>query len=181
MNLIPENVFLAKLADAIEHREGYHVTRRFPTVAQRLNNPGCLTHWKKKRPVGESYPEENGFVVFPDYATGRRALMVQERINIFKRQLTWREFFGGRPGLYKGFCPREDRRDFVPGEAKNDPVDYARKVMEFVCVPLGIAIHTPGEPQMTGTLYSTIDTKMFTLIAPQPQEATGRAFHRKAA
>lgn len=145
--MLTERELLNKFADALEHSEGFHQTRRIPTVAQRLNNPGNLIHWKQ--PNGEAYPEVNGFVEFPDYATGRRALLAQCRINIFKRELTWREFFAGKPGTYHGFCPKDDRR---ATEVKNDPNAYAYRVMAFVCVPYGVE--------------TTVDSKIITLTRP---------------
>src|SRR5215469_6429241 len=106
--MVTERHLIQAFAEAIAHEEGWYIQRRMPTVAQRLNNPCCLPHWKDE--LGMPYEEVNGFVEFPNADKGWRAARAQCRINIFKRRLTFREFFAGRHGLYKGFWPADDFR-----------------------------------------------------------------------
>lgn len=128
-----ETDLIIQFTDALAHEQGwYDVNRRIQTVARRLNNPLCLEHWKKAD--GAPYPEYNGYVEFPDPDAGWRAGRAQCKINILKRKLTWREFFAGRAGVYRGFCPGR-------GDAKQDPVQYARKVMERLKV--AVSLDTP--------------------------------------
>lgn len=119
-----ESALIERFANAIARKEGFYRTGRIPSVPQRLNNPLCLTHWKA--PDGTPYPELCGYVQFPDAEAGWRAGRAQCRINILKRRLTWRGFFAGKPGVYKGFCPARD--------SKQDPNQYAREVMDFMHV-----------------------------------------------
>lgn len=90
---------------AMAEFEGFYVATtdpRYPTLAQRNNNPGNL------RPVGAS----QGFRVFPTANDGWWALKNQVMLNI-NRGLTLDEFFLGKPGVYPGYSPLGD-----PG---NDP------------------------------------------------------------
>lgn len=129
------------VARAIARKEGFFVKGKngIPTIAQRCNNPGNLTHWKD--PNGKPYPMANGYVRFPDEETGWRALRAQVRINALKRGLTWREFFAGKPGLYAGFCPKDDGRD--PLLRKNNPLEYAHQVLQWVAGPDASDINQP--------------------------------------
>lgn len=128
---LTETELIDRFARAVARQEGFFDKRKIPTVGQRCNNPGNLTHWRD--PQGNPFPQANGYVMFPDEKTGWRALKAQCRINIMKRRLTFLEFFAGRPGVYSGFCPRDDNRD--RSLRKNDPVAYARKVLVSVAGP----------------------------------------------
>lgn len=79
------------------------------------NNPGNLRTWG-------DYPVVNGFVKFPDWATGMQALREQVERNI-ERGLTPREFFAGKQGVYPGYAPRKDG---------NDPDAYASTVSKWL-------------------------------------------------
>lgn len=113
------------VAQAVGRKEGFFDKKRMPTVAQRLHNPGNLSHWKDRH--GNAFPEVNGYVQFPDLDTGWRALKAQCKINILKRGLTFLEFFQGKPGVYKGFCPRNADKD--PDLRRNEAVEYAQFVL----------------------------------------------------
>ncbi|WP_321471174.1 hypothetical protein [uncultured Paludibaculum sp.] len=128
------------LSRAIAQEEDYFKRGKMPSVSQRCNNPGNLTHWKDR--AGVPYPLNNGFVQFPDEATGWRALRAQCRINVLKRKLSFLEFFAGKPGVYAGFCPRDDGRSMT---RKNDPVRYARNVLTRVAGQAAdaVGINTP--------------------------------------
>ena len=101
-----ERELLECFTRAVARKQGWFDKGRngIPGIARRLNNPCLLEHWKD--PDGESYPQVCGAVQFPDEATGWRAARSQFRINIFKRKLTFREVFAGKPGTYRGFCPK---------------------------------------------------------------------------
>lgn len=127
MNLT-ETELIDRFSKAIARQEGFYDKRKLLTVAQRCNNPGNLTHWKDR--AGKPYPMSNGYVHFPTVEDGWRALRAQCKINVLKRRLTFREFFAGRPGVYAGYCPKDDGRDKML--RKNDPVVYARNVLGMV-------------------------------------------------
>jgi hypothetical protein len=142
---IDQNVLIEVFAQAIATKEGFHKSSKIPSIAQRLNNPLCLEHWKDRN--GRPYPVVNGYVKFPDAETGLAAGRSQCKINIVKRKLTFREFFAGKSKVYEGFCPRKD--------GKSDPVAYAIDVLRFVRNRLGL----PAE--------ITIDTPIHDLIAAE--------------
>lgn len=120
-----EQELIERFSNAVARKEGFFSNGRIPSVAQRLNNPLNLVHWKT--PAGDPYPEICGYVQFPNPEAGWRAGRAQCKINIVKRRLTWRGFFAGKQGVYKGFCPAR-------GDAKQDPIQYAREVMGFMHV-----------------------------------------------
>lgn len=76
--------------------------------AQISNNPGGLPWWGSEPVVG-------GMVVFETEQDGWDALRRACEINIFRRGLTFEEFFGGRPGKrgrrYRGFSSACDSRE----------------------------------------------------------------------
>ena len=125
---LTETELIDRLSRAIARQEGFFDKKKLPTVAQRCHNPGNLTHWKDWD--GHPYPTANGYVMFPDEATGWRALRVQCRINALKRRLTFREFCAGKPGVFPGFCPDDDDPDNLL--RKNDPLMYAQRVLVLV-------------------------------------------------
>ena len=106
------------LASAIARYEGFYTAG---SLAARNNNPGNLRSWG-------SYPVVNGYVQFPDAATGWAALRAQVTKNI-GRGLNLYEFFGGKPGTYAGYSPSGDN---------NNPNRYA----ETVAAWLGISPNT---------------------------------------
>jgi hypothetical protein len=92
------------------------------TLGMRNNNPGNLRSWG-------AYPVVNGYVQFPDYATGLAALEQQTQKNI-DRGLNLYEFFGGKAGVYGGYAPAADQ---------NQPKTYAETVAGW----LGISAAAP--------------------------------------
>jgi hypothetical protein len=96
--------FTKVFARAIAEREGYFVTEeqakqrklRWPTLAQRNNNPGNLRMWK-------GFPRNGGYAAFPDAATGWAKLSKQISLDI-DRGLTFRQF------VYK-YAPPEDKNE----------------------------------------------------------------------
>jgi len=94
------------MAKAIATVEGFY--RGGDQVSRKLNNPGCLLHWKDTR--GRPYPETNGFVEFPNVKIGWRALRAQVSINVRKRRCSLFEFFCGKP-RYRGFCKQGDNAE----------------------------------------------------------------------
>lgn len=141
MTILTEQQLIESFANAVAQEETWFLKRKMPTVSQRCNNPGCLEHWKD--PDGKPYPEQNGFVVFPDEATGWKALRSQCKINILKRRLTWLEVFAGKHGVYRGLRPADSSVDRSQG--KSNPARYAQNVLDRVCSPLGITA-TIGTP-----------------------------------
>ena len=127
-----EQELVNEFASAIARREGYYDKSK-KTIPQRLNNQGDLTSWKQ--PNGEQYPSLNGFASFPacvisgcvnpDHPSevGFRALKAQIKINVYKRNLTFLEFFAGKRGSYDGYAPARD---------KNDPASYAQDVVSHI-------------------------------------------------
>jgi hypothetical protein len=119
------------ISQAIANMEGFY---KAGSIAQRQNNPGNLRSWG-------SYPVENGYVKFPDPATGWGALNRQVSLNI-DRGLTLNEFFGGKPGVYPGYSPATD---------SNDPRGYAVYVASRTGIDPSIPLNSltgesPGNP-----------------------------------
>ena len=85
------------IAKRIAKMEGFG---RRTSIAARHNNPGNLRAWG-------TFPVVKGFAVFPDAETGWRALRKQIQVNI-DRNLSFYEFFAGKPGVYPGYAPVED-------------------------------------------------------------------------
>lgn len=104
-----EYAMLAIFADAIATFEGFYIEN---SISQRHNNPGNL------RPIGAS----TGFRTFPTENDGWAALSRQIVINI-KRQLTLREFFLGKEGVYPGYAPLGDN----PAETMENYIAFVEK------------------------------------------------------
>lgn len=122
------------VAEAIARENGFYKKGgRVPSVSQRLNNPGCLEHWKD--PSGHQMPEVNGLVEFESSDEGFRALRAQCRIVIAKRGLTFYEIFAGRLGVYRGLMPM--RQDGI-----TNPMAYATKVVQFINRTAGTTAET---------------------------------------
>lgn len=124
---------------AIATEEGFYASNH--TVAQRNNNPGNLRWWQ-----GVSI--RDGFACFETPEDGWVALRRQCELNIFKRGLTFLEFFQGKPKVYGGYAPAADH---------NNPELYARFVVWYI-----IQHAVPGSMPMDGqhvkalTITSTV-------------------------
>lgn len=94
------------------------------SIAMRNNNPGNLRSWG-------SYPVVGGYVQFPDYATGMKALQTQVQKNI-DRGLNLYEFFGGKAGVYAGYAPAAD---------SNHPRTYAETVAGWLGISAGATLN----------------------------------------
>lgn len=131
-------------AEAIAHFEGFYekawmfdLPGRWPTPAKRNNNPGNLRSWGKN-------PIVDGYAKFPSVMAGFMALHRQCEKNIFERQLTILEFFGGQRkengqvifGGYSGYAPAADM---------NHPEKYARFVQSFL-LDRGVSAESIREP-----------------------------------
>ena len=151
--MIPSSIQLVRaFAEAIGIQEGFH---GLGTLPSRNNNPGDLRSWSK--PDGTPYPDKDGMVLFPrcekpackdqDHPCeiGWQALRAQIKINVFKRNLTFFEFFAGKKGVYAGYASAGDH---------NDPENYADAVCEYVNKKLG--------------LQATIGDVVSTLCTPPP-------------
>lgn len=107
---------VALITDRIAHFEGYFLTAKqaqqsrskFPSTAQRNNNPGNIRSWGTR-------PVVSGYAQFPSAEEGFKALRSQVDRNV-KRGLSFKEFFAGKPNVYGGFAPAAD---------SNHPVQYA--------------------------------------------------------
>lgn len=88
--------------------------------AQRNNNPGNLRGWDPALPK-----DPQGFDIFPDFNAGLLALWKQIWLNIF-RDLTLKEFFVGKTGVYPGYAPLED----------GNTLQYPRFVSKIAGIPL---------------------------------------------
>jgi hypothetical protein len=138
------------LAQAIAHNKGYYLRKPVPMVSQRLNNPGELEHWKSRK--GVPMPVVNGYVKFASEEDGFFALTKQIQINL-RRDLSFREFFAGRRGVYAGFSPR--------GRGDNDPVKEAALTLRYVLRNL------PDRPDLGGAEL-TIDCPILHLVDAEP-------------
>lgn len=108
------------LAQAIARYEGFYDPQN---IAARNHNPGNLRSWG-------NYPVVNGYVQFPDDATGWAALRRQVSLNV-GRGLNLYEFFGGKPGVYSGYSPAADR---------NNPTKYADTVAGWLGISPGVRL-----------------------------------------
>lgn len=102
---------------AIAYFEGYFTPG---TRAHRNNNPGNLRGWSRSNPK-----DDKGFDIFPTLQAGVDALWRQIWLNIY-RDLTVREFFQGKPGVYPGYAPISD----------NNPATYASFVSKTAQIPV---------------------------------------------
>lgn len=100
--------------------EGYF---NIDSIASENNNPGNLRTWGHR-------PTRKGYAYFNTPAEGWLALFEQVGINI-NRNLTLREFFAGKPGVYAGYAPSEDN---------NDPETYARFIADKTGLPLDVPL-----------------------------------------
>jgi hypothetical protein len=102
---------------SIAYFEGYFQSG---SRARRNNNPGNLRGWSQNNPK-----DDKGFDRFPNAEAGWNALWRQVWLNVF-RDLTLREFFYGKQGVYPGYAPLSD----------NNPASYARWVSTTTGIPL---------------------------------------------
>lgn len=116
MPIPDQNKFILTIAEGIAHHEGFYAQGTNP--AKRNNNPGNLRGWDSNLPK-----DKQGFTEFPDRKSGFRALYKQVEKNIIQRELSLREFFAGKPGVYGGFAPDSDG---------NNSLQYAQFVETFL-------------------------------------------------
>jgi len=131
-----DKALIDSLALAIARMEGYLDASgaiRSGTIAFRNNNPGNLRSWGSTPVVG-------GYASFPTASAGWVALKRQIELNI-GRGLTLEEFFGGKPGVYRGYAPGADN---------NNPAGYAANVAQWTGIPLGQPLNQVGAGAATG-------------------------------
>lgn len=169
--MIEQNLFIDTFARAIAAKEGFYKQGgKVPPIPRRLSNPGDLRHWKDKN--GRAYPVVNGFVKFPECErpgckhvdhpceAGWSALRAQCKINVFKRRLTFREFFAGKPRVYDGYAPSRDG---------NNPRQYANDVLAYLRSKLALP-ESVLYPEKGVVEPLTIETPIYALVAPLPME-----------
>lgn len=115
-------ITIISLSLAIARYEGYFLTG---SIAQMNHNPGNLRSWP-------GMPIYNGYARFPNSMDGWRALW-QEIIDNIDRNLTLIQFFAGKPGVYSGYAPADDR---------NKPLQYAMFVSKQTGIPLEAELKT---------------------------------------
>ena len=135
-----------RLARAIAEYEGFYVTEaqarmrriRYPTLAQRNANPGCIRRWRDAR--GTPYPISHGYVDFVAWASERFPGASREEISRRALDEGWRvlrvligqyldgRYTNGRPPTFE-----EMFRIYAPLSDNNAPAGYAR----FVASKLG--------------------------------------------
>lgn len=131
-------------ASAISEMEGFCVTEadaqerkvRWPTIAQRLRNPGNLRRWG-------SFPIQDGYAKFPECKIedcrcpdhpaeeGFRALRKQVTRNVFDRKLSFRQFFAGQRDT-QGELVQNGYPGYAPAADSNYPVVYAGHVLKRI-------------------------------------------------
>ena len=80
-----------------------------------------MPKWDGSKLPGQTGIDQSGFAIFDKPETGWSALENHiQKIAVLGGGLNFREFFGGKPGIYKGYAPAGD-----PG---NNPESYAQKV-----------------------------------------------------
>lgn len=109
-----KEVLVQRMAEAIARQEGFY---KQGSRAQRNNNPGNLRPYNK-----EQARDSGGYRTFGKEEWGWDALRMQIWRNI-NRDLTFEEFFCGKPGVYAGYAPAADN---------NHPHRYAKFVVEQI-------------------------------------------------
>lgn len=142
-----------RIASAIARYEGYYVTPaearqrriRYPTIAIRNANPGCIRRWRTS--TGREYPVSSDHVDFVAWARARRPNASEEEIRQAAEREGWRvlrvligryidgKFHGGKsPTL------REMMRVYAPSSDGNQPEAYAAYVARFAGIPLDVPL-----------------------------------------
>lgn len=120
----PKSNLIEKWADFAEKHEGYG-TPNAVTITKNFN-PGAL-RWSPFQ-----IASRNGFAVFKDYASGRKALIHQLTIAC--------------NGKSKVYNPEMDLYDFyevyAPRSDKNDPIAYANAAIKYLGIPPRAKIKT---------------------------------------
>lgn len=137
-----ENELIDKIAEAIAVCEGYYVTMedayrrglRYPTLAQRNENPGNIRKWRG--PDGAPYPRRHGFVDFVGWAEKfglPRKVARKEGWRVLKlliqQYISGRYHNGKSPTLYEFF------EKYAPSDDGNFPKKYAEFVSEKIDIP----------------------------------------------
>lgn len=127
-----------RIADAIEHEEGFCVTKaearargiRFPTLAQEQANPGNVRRWSDLHPVRRGYldfalwAKQQGKPPEAALPEGRRVLRA------LVAQYLRGKYTGSKvPTLYQMFAV------YAPSKDKNNPKAYAEHVSARIGVP----------------------------------------------
>lgn len=118
---------LKTVADKIQSIEGWYPG----SVSYRNNNPGNLRY---PTPIlGATSVDQNGFLVFPDYATGRAAEEHQITLD-----------------ASRGMSILDFTNKYAPASDSNDPSSYAASIADASGVsmndPLSAAIDSSGSP-----------------------------------
>lgn len=108
-----EQYYIQLIAELIAYMEGWYDHQ--VTIPRTHNNPGDLRHWGH-------YPVREGYVQFPSPLAGWNALFEQIFLNI-RRDLTLREFFQGKPGVYAGYDKTNSGYPEFVSEYSKIPVD----------------------------------------------------------
>lgn len=129
---------ISAIAEAIADEEGFFVAEaearrrgiKFPTLPQRLCNPGDVRRWKLN---GKAYPDAAGYVDFLAWAKGdpNQALLEGWRVLyvIVGQYIDGAHHNGRSPSLLEMFAV------YAPAEDKNDPGRYALAVAERAGIP----------------------------------------------
>ena len=135
------------IASAISYKEGFHVTEeqakrsgmRWPTRAQRNNNPGNIRRWSRG---GKPFPMDGGYAVFPSVQVG------WDILHALVGQYIDGKYTGGTPPTL-----RQMFKVYAPAEDANDPTGYAA----FVASAISDAADAPV----------TVDMRLKDLISPE--------------
>lgn len=145
-------LLIEKIARAIAKHEGFYITPeqaeqlgiRWPTLAQRLCNPGNIRRWANR--AGIPYPTTHGYVDFLAWARLREPHVSQDEQREIALAEGWRvlrvlieQYITGR--YHNGRSPslREMFHTYAPASDNNRPDAYAEAVARAV----GIAPDTP--------------------------------------
>jgi hypothetical protein len=138
---VTRDELIDKIATSIAFVEGFYKKGKYPTVAQRLANPGNIRQWRKH---GRAYPRSHGYVDFVAWA--RRSLpdgTPASEVAAAAEAEGWRvlrvligQYIDGR--YHAGVSPTllEMFRVFAPAEDGNRPESYAKVVARRAGIPL---------------------------------------------
>lgn len=144
---MPDDALVDAVARAIATKEGFYVSEtdarrrgmRWPTIAQRLCNPGNLRSWRGAE--GKPYPRAHGYVDFLGWArqqygnaTNLQDLAVAEGWRCLKRLV--QSYLDGRYHGGRRPSPREMFAVYAPATDHNDPDLYAKFVADRLQIPV---------------------------------------------
>lgn len=106
----------------------------------RANNPGALRSTDFTRRMGQIGTTQNGFAIFPDMETGRRAVFALLKTN-----------------KYQNRTIAQTMEIYAPWQDGNNPTSYASRVARYIGVSVGTYLRNLSDEQIS-TMVQAINT-----------------------